>query len=132
MSNLKALQTTVKRARAPLRPCRTGRNVNKQERFSGNFQVFLFSYKKLARMKKNLTLMLRRLYSTKNVQLKSAICIVGQTASKVSRTVMPEIEIQKLVEQGPSPIENNFIQRNLCSNKLLGSSIGKYKASKKL
>ena len=69
---------------------------------------------------------MKRFYSTKPSQLKSAICIVGQTASSVSRTINPEFELKNLVQKGVQPLKQNFEARNLCPVQLLGCSYGKY------
>ena len=71
--------------------------------------------------------MLRRFYSTKPSPLKSAICIVGQNAISVNRTVQPEVDIQTLIQHGPKPLKDNLEARNICPKQLLGSSIGNNK-----
>jgi len=52
--------------------------------------------------------------------LKSALCVIGPNATKVARTIIPDLEPMKVLANGPKSIKKNLKSRHLDEQALFG------------
>ena len=66
--------------------------------------------------------MLKRFYSTNHKQIESAIYIIGHAATRISRSVNAEVNLQKIVQNGPKALNDKLLSRKISPTRLIGSS----------
>ena len=66
--------------------------------------------------------MLKRFYSTNHKQIESAIYIIGHAATRISRSVNAEVNLRKIVQDGPKALSDKFLSRKISSTQLIGTS----------
>ena len=66
--------------------------------------------------------MLKRFYSSNHKQLESAIYIIGHAATRLPRTVNAEVNLRKIVQNGPKALNDNLLSRKISPTRLIGSS----------
>ena len=66
---------------------------------------------------------IKRMCSTSSAPLRSSLCIVGPKASEVVRKIIPDIDIEKVIAEGPEVHKQNLVARNIKSGDLIGMSV---------
>ena len=66
--------------------------------------------------------MLKRFYSTNHKQIESAIYIIGHAATRISRSVNAEVNLRKIVQDGPKALSDKFLSRKISPTQLIGTS----------
>ena len=66
--------------------------------------------------------MLKRFYSTNHKQIESAIYIIGHAATRISRSVNAEVNLRKIVQDGPKALCDKFLSRKISPTQLIGTS----------
>ena len=65
----------------------------------------------------------KRMCSTSSAPLRSSLCIVGPKASEVVRKIIPDIDIEKVIADGPEVHKQNLLARKIHANDLVGMSV---------